>query len=68
MGNMVSLEQLDTRAAEWLSNERAQGLIDIKFFPGEDREVLDRAALDDFLDMMAFRQAGEFTDITDKTI
>jgi hypothetical protein len=68
MGNMVSLEQLDTRAAEWLSDERAQGLIDIKFFPGEDREVLDRAALGDFLDMMEFRQTSEFTDITDQII
>lgn len=64
MGKLVALEQLDSCAAEWLAAERERGLIDVKFFPGCERDVLDRAALKDFLGMMTCRNEGEFVDIT----
>jgi hypothetical protein len=68
MGMSAPLEQLDARASEWLRIERGRGLVDVKFFPGCNRDVLDRAALSDFLAMMECREAGEFTDITDQVM
>lgn len=56
------------KAQRWIREERENGLVDVKFYPGSDRDALVEEVIRNFLQMIESRQQGNVTWVTGKPL